>query len=283
MPRSALFERIEDWTAAYDNRAAVAGFEAYLKAWQRSAEAAADALGARLSVHAYGPHARQRFFLARPAEDAPRGLAVFVHGGYWRTLEPESFLHLALGPLARGFAVALPGYRLAPEVAIPEIARDVATALTAAAAAVADGPILLAGHSAGGHLVARQACSAFPLPAEVAARLAHAVTISGLHDLRPLLGAAVNEDLRLDLATAAAESPALLRPRADLPITVWVGAEELLAFRRQALLLATAWHGLGAPMALVEDAGRHHFGILDTLAEPEGALTAALFAPLDGG
>ena len=77
---------------------------------------------------------------------------VFVHGGYWRAFDRGLWSHLAAGPLARGWAVAMPGYVLAPEARIAAITAMIADAVAAAAAEV-DGPMRLAGHSAGGHLV----------------------------------------------------------------------------------------------------------------------------------
>ncbi|MFO8212416.1 hypothetical protein R2K36_33690, partial [Pseudomonas aeruginosa] len=84
--------------------------------------------------------------------------------------------HLAAGPLARGWAVAMPGYTLCPENRIAGITRQVARAVETIARAQA-GPLRLTGHSAGGHLVSRLVCADAPLSEEVRDRVGHVVSI----------------------------------------------------------------------------------------------------------
>ena len=143
------------------------------------------------------------------------------------------------------------------------------------AAATVAGPIRLTGHSAGGHLVTRMGCAGV-LQAEVAARIAHIVSVSGVHDLRPLLRTQMNATLRLDSAEALAESPALQRPLEALRLTCAVGSEERPEFIRQNDLLANIWWGLGAETRTMQLAGKHHFDVIDALADPDGVLTRAL-------
>lgn len=262
-----------DMQTAYENLPFIPDIEAIL---ERLPEAAFDfrsveaAIGrARLNLP-YGDHPRQAFDLFYPA-GRPEGLMVFVHGGYWRRFDRTDWSHLAKGATARGWAVAMPSYPLAPEVRISRITDDVAQAITAAAAQVA-GPILLCGHSAGGHLVARMAEAASPLPEDVLARVVRVVPISPLGDLRPLLETPINEDLRLDMAEAEAESPALRAPRPDLPVTVWAGAEERPVFVQQAQDLAAAWR---ADLRVAP--GFHHMDIIDGLEDPDSPLTRSLF------
>jgi len=151
----------------------------------------------------------------------------------------------------------------------------VAAAIAAAAGRVG-GPVRLAGHSAGGHLVTRMICAGTHLPPEVILRIVHVLSISGVHDLRPLLRTAMNADFRLTGASAAAESPALLVPVEGIPVTAWVGGDERPEFVRQTTLLANIWTGMGMDMRQVIEPGRHHFDVIDSLAEPDGALTECL-------
>ena len=260
-------------TDAYENGKYIPDAEAYVPRWQAQAAAFRASLGARARLDlAYGADARQRFDLFLP-EGAARGLVVFVHGGYWLKFDKSHWSHLAAGPLARGWAVAMPSYRLAPEVRISAITADVAGALAAASAEVA-GPVVVTGHSAGGHLSARMRCGGV-LPAGVAARLARVVPISPLSDLRPLMQTAMNAELRLDGAEAVAESPVLQVDLLDVETVVWVGAEERPAFLDQARWLAEAWPDTTLRVA----PGRHHFDVIDGLAEPDSPLARAL---LDG-
>ena len=271
---------VGDWDAAYDNRAATPEFEGVLAGWERDApafRAAMAAAGRARPGLPYGTGAREAWDLFLP-EGAPRGLMVFIHGGYWLRFDRSCFSHLAAGAVARGWAAALPSYPLAPGATVPAITRAVARFLSAASAAVPEGPLALIGHSAGGHLAARMLCA--DQAAEVAPRIARCVAISGVHDLRPLLNLALNDTLRLTEASAAAESPALLRPVRGTKLLAWVGGEELPEFRRQSALIANMWRGLGAETALAEAPGRNHFDVIDGLRDPRAALTEAALGGL---
>ncbi len=267
---------ISDWDDAYANAPHIPDGDAFPDRW--AADAAAfraemPAAQARLGLP-YGRRERERVDLFLP-EGEPQGLVVFVHGGYWRAFDRDIWSHLAAGPLARGWIVAIPGYPLAPEVRIAEIRRSISDAVTQIAAAFA-GPIVLTGHSAGGHLAARQVCADTALSERALARVDRVVPISGIYDLRPLLRLALNADLRLDAAEAVAESPALLEPLPGARVQVWVGGDERPEFIRQSELIANVWTGLRAEMSLTVEAGRHHFDVIAGLADPESELVAAL-------
>jgi arylformamidase len=266
-----------DWDDAYSNGPHIPGGAEYPAHWRAEAAAHRETMraGGRLREDlAYGAGARARYDLFMP-ERPPRGLAVFVHGGFWMRFDKSSWSHLAKGPLAHGFAVAIPSYDLCPQVRLSEIAPQVAAAIGAAAAQVS-GPIHLAGHSAGGHLATQMIVEATPLPEALQRRLRKIVSISGLHDLRPLMKTAMNATLRLDLAEARSQSAALQEPRPGVDLTCWVGAEERPEFVRQNALLANVWTGFDVLVDRVEEAGRHHFDVVEGLAEPDHPLTRKL-------
>ncbi|WP_341211190.1 alpha/beta hydrolase [uncultured Limimaricola sp.] len=249
---------------AYANASHIPGGMAYPDRW---AEAAAAFRASHPAQEiAYGGGARQRLDLFRPEGEA-KGTVVFVHGGFWKAFDKSTWSHLAAGALAQGWAVAIPSYTLAPEARIAAMTREIEAAI-GAVAGVVPGPLRLAGHSAGGHLVARMACA--DLAPGWRDRVARIVPISPLSDLRPLMAASMNDDLRLDAAEAEAESPVLLE-QVDLPMTVWVGAAERPAFLDQARWLAER-RGCG----LVEAPGRHHFDVIEALTEADSPLTKAL-------
>ena len=261
-----------DLTDAYENGKYIPDAASYPPRWAADSAAFRAGLGKRARLDlAYGTHPRQRYDLFRPEHD-PVGLVVFIHGGYWLKFDKSSWSNLAAGPVARGWAVAMPSYRLAPEVRIAEITRDAAAAVEAAAGLVA-GPMVVSGHSAGGHLSSRMACADVGLT--VARRIKRVVPISPVSDLRPLLHTAMNAELRLDQAEAEAESPMLKRDLIDAEVTVWVGAEERPSFLDQARWLAEAWPGAGHRVA----PGMHHFDVIEELALANSPLTKAL---LDG-
>ncbi|GAA5076421.1 alpha/beta hydrolase fold domain-containing protein [Roseibacterium beibuensis] len=264
--------QITDWDDAYQNGAYIPGADDLVAGW--ATRAAAFRAKHFEEVLNYGSGDRQFLDLYRP-ETAAQGLCVIVHGGYWHKFEGRAFAHLAAGPQAAGYAVANVTYTLAPEARISEITQEIAHAVIAAAKAVPDGPIFLTGHSAGGHLVSRMGCPGV-LPDPVADRIAHILSISGVHDLRPLLRTAMNDTLRLDAEEAAAESPALLTPRPGLRLTCAVGSEERPEFLRQNDLLANIWTGMGVDTQAVHLPGDNHFTIIAGLESPDGTLTRLL-------
>jgi arylformamidase len=269
-----------DFDDAYTNAAYIPGSADYPARWQENARAFRADLPkgctSQLDIP-YGTRPRNTIDLFLPG-GAPRGLSVFVHGGYWMRFGKDDWSHLARGALLRGWAVALPGYTLTPDVRISDITREISTAIELIAAHVA-GPVRLAGHSAGGHLVTRMMCSDSALPGSVLERVQHVVSISGVHDLRPLLHTKMNETLRLDLAEARAESPALLEPVPGIGVTCWVGKDERPEFVRQNDLLVNAWTGLGVEIAARHHDNAHHFNVIDGLSDPESELAAVFAAP----
>ncbi len=249
---------------AYANAAHIPDGASFPDLWARDAAAFRDALGARAQTGLrYGPSARQTFDLFQP-EGPPKGTLIFVHGGFWRMLSPQVWSHLASGAVARGWTVALPGYELCPDVRIAGITQSIAQAVQVIAAQTG-GPLALAGHSAGGHQVARM-CAPGMLPADVSARVRHVMPISPLSDLEPLLLTTMNDDFQMDAAMAQAESP-VHQPVPHYDVTVWVGGAERPAFVDQARWLAEAW-GCGHHIA----ADKHHFDVVDPLTKADSAM-----------
>lgn len=257
---------IQNWDDAYDNVGHIAGSASYVGRWAALAAAfraeMVDLGRAQLDV-CYGEHHRERFDLFHP-ETRRKGLFIFVHGGYWKAFDKSFWSHLAAGMLKKGWAVAMPSYVTAPEGTIAQMTRQVASAICTTAACI-DGPLVLAGHSAGGHLVTRMVCADVWLPDPVRDRIQRVVSISGLHDLRPIMRTKMNEVIGMDWEMACLESPALLRPIDGIRLTACHGGNELPEFRRQAALIANIWQGLGVATELHELAGLHHFNVLDGL------------------
>ncbi len=256
-----------DLDDAYANGAYIAGASDFPDMWAQKAAAFRERCRCEIGVP-YGPDVRDVFDVFLPDTSAV-GVMVFVHGGYWRAFDRSSWSHLAAGAVARGWSVVIPSYRLAPDARIGEITQQIAVVIQKVAARFVE-PIVLAGHSAGGHLVARMVCKGV-LPDQVAHRIQKVVPISPLSDLRPLLRTAMNDDLRLSSDEAIAESPVLARPLSELPVTAWVGGDERPAFLDQARWLAEAWD-CGHVIA----PGRHHFDVIADLEETDSALMQEL-------
>lgn len=262
----------EDVSRAYANADFIADAASYPPRWATEAATFRATLGARAHTGIpYGPGPRQTFDLFLP-EGPAQGLMVFIHGGYWLAFGPGDWSAFAQGALARGWAVAMPGYTLAPDARIRAMTLEIEAAIGAAAGMV-EGPIVVTGHSAGGHLSARMACA--DLTPAWADRLKRVVPISPLADLRPLMRTGMNEKLRLDAAEAQAESLALLPRRPGSEVFVWVGAQERPAFLWQARLLAEEWH---CPWHAA--AGRHHFDVIDPMRSAESELMEVLLGGL---
>ena len=261
-----------DLSDAYENMKYIPGGGDFPERW---ADTAADwrnlehAIGrARLNL-SYGPHERHALDLFLPA-GRPEGLSLFVHGGYWHRFDRSYWSHLAQGATQAGWAVAMPSYRLAPEVRLSEITGDIAAAITHAAGMVS-GDIRLFGHSAGGHLICRMN-ELSVLPDPVAARVKRLVPISPLSDLRPLMQTEMNGVLGIDLPEAHAESPVRSTHRHRIPTTVWVGANERPAFLEQAKWLRDAW--AEASLRVLQD--RHHFDVIEDLQDDTSAMVQSL-------
>lgn len=252
-----------DLSDDYRNGAYIPGGETYPARW--AAAAAAFRAAQPPQDLAYGGHPRERLHLWPGA----KGCVVFVHGGYWMEGERELWSHLAAGPLARGWGVAMPSYPLAPGARVADIVRSCARAVEAVAAAH-PGPLRLTGHSAGGQIVARLGQGDVPLAARD--RIAGIVPVSALARLDPLRRTDLNDTLHLDAAEAEAESPALHPPPAA-PVHVWVGGAERPAFLDQSRWLADAWD-----VPLTGEPERHHFDVVEALADPDHPL-CRLVAP----
>jgi arylformamidase len=200
--------------------------------------------------------------------DAP--CIVFIHGGYWQRNSKEQFSNLIAGPRARGWSAALPGYTLAPDASLTEIVAEINAALdwlgAHGPAHGINGPIVLSGWSAGGHLTAM--CLSHPL---VTAGLA----ISGVFELGPIRDTYLNEKLRLTEAEVVALSPMRLAP-VNKPLAIAYGTAELPPLVGDSRHL----HGLRSdahvPGPLIPVPGANHFTILDELRDHDGILTRYL-------
>jgi arylformamidase len=194
---------------------------------------------------------------------------VFIHGGYWQALSAEASLYLAPAALALGWSYAAVEYTLAPGADLPTMVRQCRAALAAIGASLGDGPLVVAGHSAGAHLAAMVTLVEKPPVA-----VARTVLVSGVYDLRPIVHTTVNDPIGLDRAAAEAMSPMLLPISADPEVTVVWGDNETDAFKAQGSSYAARLRDAGLEVAAFECSGRHHFDIVDDLVDPATELGA---------
>ena len=271
-----------DYEAEYNNRARVPEHAAIFARWEKEAAAYRDEASrekrAELGL-SYGPSPRQTLdiFTAKYAADAP--LALFIHGGYWRSLEPRTFSHMARGLNARGVSVGVAGYDLCPQVTIGEIIDQ----MRRAALFLSDRfgkRITVCGHSAGGHLAACLVATDWTAlgPKAPADLVPAAYAISGLFDLSPLLGVSMNQALRLDEKQARDASPLFWPAPAGRALDAVVGGEESSEFLRQSKIIADAWGKNGAETRYEAVPGANHFTVLDPLSDPESKMVGRLVA-----
>jgi arylformamidase len=267
-----------DYEAEYNNRARVPEHPEIFARWTRDAELfRAEALKngrAELGL-SYGDTPRQYFDLFLPAAGESAPLAIFIHGGWWRSLDPSFYSHVARGPNARGIAVAVVGYDLCPNVDITEIIVQMQRACAFLWQRFGR-RMSVYGHSAGGHLaatlVATDWASLYPkLPADF---IPAGYSISGVFDLTPLVGISVNQDLRLDAAKARDVSPVFWPVQSGRIFDAVVGGLESNEFKRQSRMIAQTWQQAGAQTRYQEIAGTNHFTVVELLADPQSAMTA---------
>ena len=258
--------------AQYNNRARIPGHPAILQHW---ADASARALERHTDMieRAYGDDPSERLDIF-PAATAGAPVLVYLHGGYWRALDKRDQSFVAPAFVDAGAMVVLPNYALCPAVRIEHIVLQLVRSLSwvhrhAAEYGADPTRIVVAGHSAGGHLATMLLACAWPtvaadLPVDL---VKGALSISGLYELEPLRHAPfLAPDLRLSAASAHRLSPAAM-PAPGGPLVTVVGGDESEEFQRQAALIAKRW-GPRAVVAALAVPGRNHMDVLHELADP---------------
>lgn len=255
----------------------------------------------------YGMEPEHVADLRLPARPGP--LVIFLHGGFWRVAYDRAHTGpLATGLAAAGYAVCVPEFRRTGQAGggWPGTFDDVAAAvdslpgLVRAAAGpglVADGPPLLAGHSAGGHL-ALWAAGRHRLPADSPWRLpgpaARGVVALGAASC---LAASYEQDLGDGAAAALmgggpdryperyqAADPAALLPLGCPTRLVHGTLDDVVP-----LAMSRVFQGLarqaGGDCELTEPAGASHVDVIDPLspAWPQVLAVFTALAPPDPG
>ena len=269
-----------DYEVEYNNRARVPEHPEIFARWTQEAELyRAEMLKngrAELGL-TYGGTPRQTIdlFLAQGDENAP--LAIFIHGGWWRSLEPSIFSQMARGPNGRGISVAVVGYDLCPIVTVADIVEQMQR-MCAFLWQRFGRRMIVYGHSAGGHLAAALLATDWRAlyPKAPADLVPAAYSISGVFDLTPLLSTSVNQDLRLDTAQARKLSPQFWPVTADRIFDAIVGGLESGEFKRQSRTIAQAWQQAGAQARYEEIAETNHFTVIDPLSDPQSAMAARI-------
>jgi len=176
----------------------------------------------------FGPEARQALDVYRPLQARPGApVVVFFYGGSWRRGERGNYRFVGQSLAARGYTVAIPDYRLYPEVAFPTFVEDGARAVAWVARSLpeAKNGIMLIGHSAGAHIAAlltldRSYLAAWDLSADDLAGMIglagpYAFDPSRSPRFKPIFAAAQPPDSSQPLKHARGDAPPLLGIRHD--------------------------------------------------------------------
>jgi len=266
-----------DMEAEYNNRARVPEHPAVIEAWQTDAATYRQGQENAILDQPYGPAPRNTYDLF-PAVSGTRQplLALFIHGGYWQALDKSAFSHMARGLNARGFDVAVANYSLCPAVAVADIISEMQD-LAAHLYRTFGKPLLVYGHSAGGHLTAALMATdwtARGLPADL---VAAGMPVSGLFELEPLVATSINRAVGMTPETARDASPVLWPKPKSGHFRAVVGGGESSEYLRQSRLLVDTWTRPELTGSLDIQDGANHFTVINPLADPQSGLVTALY------
>ncbi len=263
-----------DWLEAmYNNRARVPDHAAHFERWARDSERVRATQACTLDIP-YGPSAGQRLDVF-PAKRPGAPVVVFIHGGYWRSMDKKEHAFLAPTWTEAGACVVVPNYDLCPNVPLTEIVMQMVRAIAWTWRHVGEhggdpSRISVAGHSAGGHLAAMMLTCLWnrhdrALPRQLVTR---ALSISGLFDLEPVRRTpSLQASLQLTPSQVRQASPALLPPPPQGQLAAVVGGSESMEFLRHNEMIRRAWGRTHVPVCEALP-GLNHFSVVEALTAP---------------
>ena len=277
------------YDAQYDARAGIADQAAIRQRWLELSALTRTRTPCLLDV-AYGPHATETLDIFGPSTARGPGAApvlVYIHGGYWRALDKRDQSFVAEPFVQAGALVVLPNHALAPAVSVRHIVMQLVRAVAWVHRHIAGhggdpGRIVVAGHSAGGHLAAMMLVCQWPrLSAGLPPHLVQAaLSLSGVFELEPVRHAPfLSADLKLSAREARVLSPAHMPAPAHGRLVAVVGGDESKEFRRQTALIRQAWGPRAVPVCETVP-GRHHMNVLHALAEADSRVHGLALALL---
>lgn len=270
------FER-DELEAQYDVVATVPSLEAYLTHYQVLSDATVSKIGGTLDI-AYGDDPLQTLdWFSAESGGAP--MLVYLHGGYWTVGDKAGCRFPAEVFTAAGVAWAPVNYRLAPSVSLDDIVADTRHAIAwlyhnAASLGADPDRLYVCGSSAGGQLASMLLAQGWQAACSVPADVIKGVcTISGIHDLEPLLHISHQQYLQLDLSAVRRNSPIHNLPPETTPLIVSWGGMETPEFERQSKDYAAACSSAGLTVETLYLKQHNHFSLADELGRQDSSLT----------
>ena len=263
----------------YNNRALVPEFASHLAHWREaSVQARAQLQCFQDIAYGSGPSEALDIFPTPHVRETGAPVLVFIHGGYWRSLDKSDHSFVAPAFTAQGAHVVVPNYALCPVVSLSHITLQMVKAVAWVWRNIHRfggdrNRIVVAGHSAGGHLAAMlQACQwqtyASDLPEQL---VQHALSISGLFELESIRRTPLLADLNLSELEALRNSPAYMPAPASGTLYSVVGGAESDEFLRHNQLIQQAWGRARVPVSEALP-GLNHFSVVELLVQPGSRL-----------
>ena len=262
----------------YNNRERVSDYMDYFDKWKSTSEKTRRQLDCRINVP-FGDSAAETIDIF-PAAEAGAPVCMFIHGGYWQSLDKADFSFLAEGLVPNGVTLVVNNYGLCPHVTMDEITTQNRAAIQwiwthAADIGVDPNRIHVSGHSAGGHLVGMLMATDWPAlgdgaPADL---IKSGCAISGLYDMEPIRLCYLNAVLCMGADMSARNTPLTLDYPVRTPMLITHGGLESDEYHRQTREMTALWERLDYPVECVIGEGLNHFSLVDEFARPDSDLT----------
>ncbi len=275
--------------AQYNNRLRWPDYKVHFANWRAWSIETRAKLPCHLDL-AFGPNPMEKLDIF-PADGpgAPRlsPIVVFIHGGYWYSLDKADHSYVAEGLRPHGIATAVNNFGLAPDTTMDEIVRQNRAALAwlwrnARTYGADPERIYVGGHSAGGHLALMLLATDWPafgagLPRDL---VKGACSIGGLYDMEAIRLSYLNKTLKMSAAEAARNAPLAQRYPVAAPLSLVVAIDETPEYHRQSQAMADLWRGLGYPVELLVPQGLNHFDVVNQLRDPTCELVKVQLAEM---